>query len=629
MTVSPSVLIDVTGARGEGFGEIARRVGSVGGVPVPPTATDADVLALLQSSYSGVVAAAPYTLIAPVVAATTANITLSGAQTIDGVNVAAADRVLVKNQTTGAANGIYVAAAGAWTRATDFDGAGEVVAGAYVRVLGGTANAGAWVLTTPNPITVGTTAQTWLLFDPDVQRLIVADNGKTVRQRFSNSRQISLFDFMTNAQIADVLDGTPTLDVAQSFQDMIDYCDFYQYTAWIPEVFALLGKRINQRPRVRVMSDANGTLKWTNTADCGWHVFGTDSGDRPGYCRVELPQLIGPNDISGYENGSKIYSVAGFLGTALHVEDCIWSDFKIQQQKGWGTYVKMSNTTMPTDNNYFELGTGDLCKYGIYIENPVGATHPVGQSRFRTMNLFALYPVYIKALAGSIGVFECDIDALGMTVAETGGTTIYVEGNKSSDMRIRGKAANMYAASDSPAGTPTGMRGPIVGGNGVSPSGETGWALGTRNHFTLHLHDLEPAAGDPIAIKMGGPGSVVDVSAPKYAASNPYTVKAMSSTQGEANYNGGVGGAALHPLTRVKFNVTALGAGSNQTFYFYHQRLNADNIVPLEIVQLDNNTDLQIRTENNGPVVPREAKVVVHNPTGAPITQEVNLWIRV
>jgi hypothetical protein len=54
-------------------------------------------------------------------AATTANITLSGTQTIDGVSVVAGNRVLVKNQTALAQNGIYLVAAGAWTRAIDMD----------------------------------------------------------------------------------------------------------------------------------------------------------------------------------------------------------------------------------------------------------------------------------------------------------------------------------------------------------------------------------------------------------------------------------------------------------------------------------------------------------------------------
>jgi hypothetical protein len=94
--------------------------------------------------------------------ATTANITLSGTQTIDGVAVIANDRVLVKNQSTGADNGIYVCAAGAWSRATDADASAEVTAGLFVGVTEGTANGDTfWVLTTNDAITLGSTSLTF------------------------------------------------------------------------------------------------------------------------------------------------------------------------------------------------------------------------------------------------------------------------------------------------------------------------------------------------------------------------------------------------------------------------------------------------------------------------------------
>ncbi len=104
---------------------------------------------------------------AAVVAATTANITLSGTQTVDGVALVAGDRVLVKDQTTASQNGVYVVAAGAWTRATDFDGSpsNEVTQGDLVYVGSGTANGGAsYVLITSGPITVGTTALSFSIF---------------------------------------------------------------------------------------------------------------------------------------------------------------------------------------------------------------------------------------------------------------------------------------------------------------------------------------------------------------------------------------------------------------------------------------------------------------------------------
>lgn len=98
-------------------------------------------------------------------AATTANITLSGAQTIDGVSIVAGDRVLVKDQITGSENGIYVCQTEAWTRATDFDADAEVTAGAFAFIEEGTINGdGGFVLTTDSPIIVGTTALTFTQF---------------------------------------------------------------------------------------------------------------------------------------------------------------------------------------------------------------------------------------------------------------------------------------------------------------------------------------------------------------------------------------------------------------------------------------------------------------------------------
>jgi hypothetical protein len=71
--------------------------------------------------------------------ATTANITLSGTQTIDGVAVAADDRVLVKDQSTASQNGIYICAAGSWSRSSDM-AAGSDAAGASFFIEQGSEN---------------------------------------------------------------------------------------------------------------------------------------------------------------------------------------------------------------------------------------------------------------------------------------------------------------------------------------------------------------------------------------------------------------------------------------------------------------------------------------------------------
>jgi hypothetical protein len=97
--------------------------------------------------------------------ASTANIaTLSGLLTVDGVIVAPNDRVLVKNQTTASANGIYVAASSVWTRATDADIESKLV-NATVFVSEGTTLADtAWTMTTNAPITLNGTNLVWVQF---------------------------------------------------------------------------------------------------------------------------------------------------------------------------------------------------------------------------------------------------------------------------------------------------------------------------------------------------------------------------------------------------------------------------------------------------------------------------------
>ena len=96
----------------------------------------------------------------PAKVATTANITLSGTQTIDGIALSVSDRVLVKDQTTASQNGIYVVASGSWTRATDFDTTAEVTTGKsiYIDSVGTTNGGTQWTLSTTGTITVGTTA---------------------------------------------------------------------------------------------------------------------------------------------------------------------------------------------------------------------------------------------------------------------------------------------------------------------------------------------------------------------------------------------------------------------------------------------------------------------------------------
>lgn len=90
------------------------------------------------------------------------NVTISGLAAIDGVTPVANDRILLMGQSTGSQNGLWLAQSGAWSRPTDYNAAGEAEAAAMF-VLEGTANGDkAFVCTTNAPITIDTTATTWV-----------------------------------------------------------------------------------------------------------------------------------------------------------------------------------------------------------------------------------------------------------------------------------------------------------------------------------------------------------------------------------------------------------------------------------------------------------------------------------
>ncbi|RFS16998.1 hypothetical protein [Emticicia sp. C21] len=140
--------------------------------------------------------------------ATTANISLSGAQTIDGVSVIAGDRVLVKNQTAGtgngpADNGIWICATGSWTRASDANTAGELKPGSFVFVSEGTLYADSgWILSTDGPITLGTTAINWTQFSGGGQ--IIAGAGLTKSGNTLDIGTASVSRIVVNADTIDL-----------------------------------------------------------------------------------------------------------------------------------------------------------------------------------------------------------------------------------------------------------------------------------------------------------------------------------------------------------------------------------------------------------------------------------------
>ena len=150
--------------------------------------------------------------------ATTVNISLSGLQTVDGISLAANDRVLVKNQTDPAENGIYDVASGAWSRSSDANTNAKVTSGLFVIVSEGTNNSDTlWLLTTNDTITLGTTGLTFT--NLPTAGSIVAGQGltKTGNQldvNLGNGLQFSSNNIVAKLGLGLAFDGTGSIKIS-------------------------------------------------------------------------------------------------------------------------------------------------------------------------------------------------------------------------------------------------------------------------------------------------------------------------------------------------------------------------------------------------------------------------------
>lgn len=128
---------------------------------------------------------------ARVVMTTNTSIAAPGA-TLDGVAMAAGDRVLLVGQSTGSQNGLWIwnSAAGAMTRPLDYPAAGTVQAfyGIEVDILAGTLGARTeYVLTTTGAITIDTTATVWTL-QPEIRKYATTiGDGSTLTYNITHS----------------------------------------------------------------------------------------------------------------------------------------------------------------------------------------------------------------------------------------------------------------------------------------------------------------------------------------------------------------------------------------------------------------------------------------------------------
>jgi hypothetical protein len=227
----------------------------------------------------------------PVIAATTGNITLSGTQTIDTVPVLAGERVLVKNQTNDYENGIYIAAAGPWSRSPDANSWDELISALVFVTEGGLAGS-AWYCSAQPGGTLGVTAVLWNNFS--VGGVYFAGTGLTLTTgdtfnianttvtpaSYGSGSQVATFTVNQQGQLTAAANANIAIAATQITSGTIDSARISGSYTGITEVGTLTGLTVSATITGSISGNAATATNATN-ATTSTNLAGGATGSVP------------------------------------------------------------------------------------------------------------------------------------------------------------------------------------------------------------------------------------------------------------------------------------------------------------------------------------------------------------
>jgi hypothetical protein len=279
------------------------------------------------------------TIKSPCKYATTANIILSGEQSIDGT-ATSTSRVLVKNQTTASQNGIYVTASGSWSRSTDMATASTIEGGTMVYVTDGTVNGdNLFGLTTEGTVTVGTGNQAWanltvgganqtlsnLTSPTSVNQDLVMQNGFAITNVdgvYFNTR------ITTPAIPAITYDGTDIFAKGSGAEVNLTSGS----TNW-SDITIDVNKDMNQKQ----LTNLNAVVSTSNITATGF-IFNTSSGTKPKITSSANSTVMG-FWVDGFESASVTYDTFGGNKDG---------EITVNGSSGIGARFRMYNSSTPS-----------------------------------------------------------------------------------------------------------------------------------------------------------------------------------------------------------------------------------------------------------------------------------------
>lgn len=355
----------------------------------------------------------------PVLAATTTNITLSGAQMVDGVSVVAGDRVLVKDQSTASQNGIYIVGT-PWTRSDDANSWDELVSALVFVESGGLAGS-AWYCYVQPGGTLGSTAVTWSNFQ--VAGAYFAGTGLTLTSNtfsitntgvaaatYGSASSVPVFAVNAQGQLTSVTNTSIAIDATAITSGTINTARISGSYTGITEVGTLTGLTVSATITGSISGNAATATNATN-ATTATNLAGGATGSLP------YQSGAGTTTFVGIGTTGQVLTVSGGVPT-------------------WATPATgdVTGPASSTDNAIarFDSTTGKIIQNSAITLSDAGALQNVNEINF---------DITPTSVVGGAGSLSWNSDDNTQTLQLIGNNNVELKLNEESYYRVKASSA--------------------------------------------------------------------------------------------------------------------------------------------------------------------------------------------
>ena len=469
----------------------------------------------------------------------------------------------------------------------------------------------------------------------------------------SRTVQAKLRDVVSVKDFGAVGDGVT--DDTAAIQLAFDYCSANNASLHIIDGSYVLSNKVTSVNAFDVTCDATASLRWTSSTDntCGIYFDLSSAGD--GMCNMNFPQLFSSAAnssfvIPGYDSGSSWnYNLSSRVGSAVRIVGGSRINLNIHYALGWTSACMLEATSSSSsDNINVFINTLDFCVNGLYLYTGPAGTRGFNAVVFNANTAWAKFPIYVGATYGyAVG---CRLAITGSVfVNENGGCAVYALGTGLKASSIALNYVEAGEREDSVPATTSGLICPFIGGDqasngtsydGMGTSSNIGYFGGSHCQidigaaFAYVVTDLGsnspiPVAGNTIRVRDAGQANVTHITYADYETSLTETAIASGTPIGEANFNGGVGGAQFAKSTLLTADITSLAVGASVSRFFYHQCLSGTGYKPITIAHknetaIDNGIQIQAWQTTS---VNREIRLRFSNWGSATFTGTLYFWV--